>query len=160
MGAGKTTIGRMLAKQLGLDFYDSDHEIERRTGADIPLIFEFEGEEGFRKREKTVIRDLTSLSDIVMAAGGGAILKKANRKALSENGFVIYLKASPARLFKRTRKDTARPLLQTDDPLSRIQCLLHEREPLYREIADLIIDTDGITVKQIIREITGHLALK
>ena len=156
MGAGKTTIGRMLARQLGMDFFDSDHEIEKRTGVNIPLIFEIEGEEGFRKREKTAISNLTAMSDIVMAAGGGAILKKANRKALSESGIVIYLKASPEKLFRRTRKDTMRPLLQTDDPQKRIIDLLNKRDPLYREIADFIIDTDGLSIKKIIREIVDH----
>jgi shikimate kinase len=160
MGAGKTTIGRKLARQLGMDFYDSDHEIERCTGVDIPLIFEIEGEIGFRKRERKVIDDLTSLSGIILATGGGAVLEKVNRKSLSENGLVIYLKASAERLMKRTGKDNNRPILQTEDPLSRIRCLLDEREPLYREVSDLIIDTDGLTVRQIIHKITGHQVFK
>ena len=160
MGAGKSTIGRILARQLGMDFHDSDHEIENRTGVDIPLIFEIEGEKGFRKREKKVIEDLTSLSNIVLAAGGGAILEKANRKYLTENGLVIYLRASADKLLKRTGKDNNRPLLQTEDPLSRIKNLLEEREPLYREVADFIIDTEGLTLTQIIRDITGHQAFK
>jgi shikimate kinase len=160
MGAGKTTIGRILARQLDMDFHDSDHEIENRTGVDIPLIFEIEGEKGFRKREKKVIKDLTSLSNIVMAAGGGAVLEKTNRKSLTENGLVIYLRASAEKLLKRTGKDNNRPLLQTEDPLSRIKCLLEEREPLYKEVADLIIDTDGLTLRQIIQDITGQQAFK
>ena len=153
MGAGKSTIGRQLAKQLGLDFHDSDHEIEGRTGVDIPLIFEIEGEAGFRKREKTVIDELTRLPGIVLATGGGAILDRDNRKYLSERGRVIYLHTSVNQQLKRTARDRNRPLLQTENPRERLIGLMEVREPLYREIADLIINTDGKHVRNVVREI-------
>jgi shikimate kinase len=157
MGAGKSTIGRQLSRQLRMTFYDSDREIENRTGVDIPLIFELEGEQGFRKRERLVIDELTSLPNIVLATGGGAILDADNRKHLAERGLVIYLHASVNQQLARTKHDRNRPLLQTDNPRQRLEDLMQLRDPLYREIADLVIDTDGkrvmAVVNQIIRKI-------
>jgi len=158
MGAGKTTVGRQLARALGLQFYDSDREIERRTGVDIPLIFDIEGEEGFRKREKSMINELTSLDDIVLATGGGAILDCDNRKMLSERGIVIYLQASVDQLFKRTSKDQKRPLLQTEDPKAKLEALLSLREPLYLETANMTVQTDENTIKKIIKDIQDRIS--
>ncbi len=153
MGAGKSTIGRMLAKKLKWKFYDSDHEIERRTGVNIPLVFDIEGEQGFRKRENKIIDELTSHSGIILATGGGAVLDPKNREYLTERGFVIYLKSGIDQLLKRTAKDQKRPLLQTDDPAAKLQEILSEREPFYREVANLIIETDNHTVKSIVDDI-------
>jgi len=153
MGAGKSTIGRKLAKKLKRVFYDSDTEIEQHTGANIPLIFDIEGEEGFRKRESKTIDELTGLSNIVLATGGGVVLSSENREILSNRGFVIYIKAELEQLLKRTAKDRKRPLLQTDDPEARLQKILAERAPYYEEIADLIIQSNGRTVKNIVDDI-------
>jgi shikimate kinase len=159
MGAGKSTIGRQLSRQLRMTFYDSDREIENRTGVDIPLIFELEGEQGFRKRERLVIDELTSLPDIVLATGGGAILDADNRKHLAERGLVIYLHASVNQQLARTKHDRNRPLLQTDNPRQRLDDLMQLRDPLYREIADLVIDTDGKRVMAVVNQITRKLKL-
>ncbi len=153
MGAGKTTIGRRLAKRLSIDFYDSDHEIEQRTGADIALIFAIEGETGFRKREAQVISELTMLNNIVLATGGGAVVQPENRENLKRSGLVIYLKSKPERLCNRIANDKRRPLLQGDDRLQRIRTILNERESLYTALADEIVDIDAMTVRQIIRTI-------
>ena len=153
MGAGKTTIGRQLAKKLSIQFYDSDHEIEQRTGADIPLIFEIEAEEGFRKRESQVIAELVLLENIVLSTGGGAIMNPENRQVLVDNGQIIYLKSTPEKLFKRTADDKRRPLLQSEDRLEKIKKILVEREPVYLAMANEIIDTDKISIKQIIQKI-------
>ena len=158
MGAGKSTIGRQLAKQLGLPFHDSDHEIESRTGVDIPLIFELEGEAGFRKREATVIDELTRLPNIVLATGGGAVLDPANREHLKTRGRVIYLHTSVNHQLKRTRKDRNRPLLQTGNPRKKLEELMAVRDPLYREIAGIIIDTDGMRVRDVVKIIMQRLA--
>ncbi len=157
MGAGKTTIGRRLAQSLDRKFVDSDKEIENRTGADIPLIFEKEGESGFRMREKAVIREVTQRPGIVLATGGGAILDPDNRRWLSENGFVIYLSTSIEEQLKRTARDRNRPLLQTDNPRQRLTALLQVRDPLYRETADLIVRTDGRHVRRVVQTILRHL---
>jgi shikimate kinase len=141
MGAGKTTVGQLLARRLGKTFHDSDHEIELRTGVRIPVIFEIEGEAGFRSRESQTIAALCDLDDIVLATGGGAVLEPANRERLHSNGFVIYLRGDPQQLWQRTRHDRNRPLLQTDDPLRRLRELYEQRDPLYREVADLVVDT-------------------
>jgi len=141
MGAGKTTIGRQLAKSLGLPFYDSDKAIEESTGVDIPTIFEFEGEQGFRDREQKMLQQLTELKGIVLATGGGAILRQENRDILKENGIIIYLQCSIDRIMERTRRDTQRPLLKTANPKERIEQLYKEREPLYLNCADLVVDT-------------------
>lgn len=159
MGAGKSTIGRQLSRQLRMSFYDSDREIENRTGVDIPLIFELEGEQGFRKRERLVIDELTSLPDIVLATGGGAILDADNRNHLAERGLVIYLHASVNQQLARTKHDRNRPLLQTDNPRQRLDDLMQLRDPLYREIADLVIDTDGKRVMAVVNQITRKLKL-
>lgn len=140
MGAGKTTIGRALAKRLDLEFIDSDHEIEARTGVSIPTIFEIEGEEGFRRREAQVIGDLALAGGRVVATGGGAVLRPENRDRLKASGFVIYLNVSPLALWERTRHDKNRPLLQVGDPLQKLKDLYAQRDPLYREVADLIVD--------------------
>jgi shikimate kinase len=160
MGAGKSTIGRQLSRQLRMVFYDSDREIEQRTGVDIPLIFELEGEQGFRKRERLVIDELTSLPNIVLATGGGAILDADNRRHLAERGLVIYLHASVNQQLARTRHDRNRPLLQTDDPRQRLEDLMRVRDPLYREIADLVIDTDGKRVMAVVNQIIRKLKPK
>jgi shikimate kinase len=157
MGAGKSTIGRQLAKQLDLPFHDSDHEIESRTGVDIPLIFELEGEAGFRKREVAVIDDLTRLPNIVLATGGGAVLDPLNREHLKSRGHVIYLHASVNHQLKRTRKDRNRPLLQTENPRKKLEELMSVRDPLYREIADMVIDTDGMRVRDVVKIIMRRL---
>jgi len=157
MGSGKSTIGRQLAQQLAMPFHDSDHEIERRTGVDIPLIFELEGETGFRKRESGVIDDLTRLPGIVLATGGGAILDPENRERLGNRGTVIYLHTSVDQQLSRTAHDRNRPLLQTPDPRATLEELLAIRDPLYREIADLVIETDGMRVRDVVREIVRKL---
>ena len=140
MGAGKTTIGRSLAKRLALDFIDSDREIEARTGVSIPTIFEIEGEDGFRRREAAVIDDLSRLSGQVVATGGGAVLRQENRANLRASGFVVYLNVPPQILWERTRNDRNRPLLRVADPLARLGELFAQRDPFYREVADLVVD--------------------
>ncbi|MEY4593179.1 MAG: hypothetical protein RIR18_2074 [Pseudomonadota bacterium] len=140
MGAGKTTVGRQLARALGRPFVDSDHEIEARMGVPIPTIFEIEGESGFRKRESQVIADLVQLRGLVLATGGGAVLNEENRRCMHNNGWVVYLNVPPRQLFERTRTDRSRPLLQVADPLSRLQELHAIRDPLYRESAHIVIE--------------------
>lgn len=157
MGAGKTTIGRRLALALRREFLDSDQEIERRAGASIPLIFELEGESGFRVREKAVIAELTQRPDIVLATGGGAILDSENRRCLTGRGVVVYLRASVDEQLRRTRQDGNRPLLQTADPRARLAELFHQRDPLYREAADLILSTEDRPLNQVTREILRRL---
>ncbi len=157
MGAGKTTIGRQLAKRLSIRFYDSDHEIEERTGVKISLIFEIEGEEGFRRRETEVIRELSLMNNIVLSTGGGAVTQAENRVVLKNNGYIIYLKSSPEMLFKRTVDDKRRPLLQGDDRLEQIRKILNEREPAYIEMADEIIDSEKMSIKQIIQKILEQI---
>ena len=156
MGAGKTTIGRQLAKALKLPFYDSDKAIEETTGVSIPTIFEFEGEDGFRDREQKMIKQLTQLQGIVLATGGGAILREENRKLLKANGFVVYLKCSVGRILERTRKDTQRPLLRTDNPRARLESLYAEREPLYLACADFKVDTGVMHSKAAVNRILEH----
>jgi shikimate kinase len=153
MGAGKTTIGRRLAKSLRRKFIDTDQELERRTGATIALIFDVEGEAGFRERETRIIEELSELDDIVLATGGGAVLAPQNRAILSNRGFVVYLHADIDQLVERTRRDANRPLLNTEDPAARMRELLEHREPLYREIADLIIDTGNLNMQNVLKQI-------
>jgi len=158
MGAGKSTIGRQLARRLDAEFLDSDQAIEARTGVDIPRIFDIEGEEGFRQREQQIIDELTQRRGIVLATGGGVVLDPDNRAHLRGRCLVIYLRASAEQLFNRTERDNQRPLLQGGgERLSRIRELLDEREPLYREVAHLIIDTDGLTVRRTVNNICKRL---
>lgn len=158
MGAGKTTIGRRLAQVLRRDFLDSDHEIEQRAGATIPLIFEVEGEAGFRAREKAVIAELTERPNIVLATGGGAVLDPDNRRCLVGRGFVVYLRASVDEQLRRTRHDDNRPLLQTADPRGRLTQLFEQRDLLYREVADLIVASDGQSPRTIVQRILQPIA--
>ena len=153
MGAGKTTIGRLLAKKLHSEFIDSDHEIEVRTGADIPWIFDVEGEDGFRDREQKVIEDLTTQSGIVLATGGGAVIREANRRALANRGTVVFLEVPLDEQIARTRRDRNRPLLQGEDPAGTLRKLMAEREPLYREIADLVVSTAGLSARIVAQDI-------
>jgi shikimate kinase len=141
MGAGKTSVGRLLAKRLGKAFYDCDQEIERATGVKIPVIFEIEGEAGFRAREARMLAELAGRHEIVLATGGGAVLSADNRKLLAGNGVVVYLRAVVADLWQRTRHDRNRPLLKTAEPRAKLEQLFAERDPLYRSIADIIVDT-------------------
>ncbi|HEX4986653.1 MAG TPA: shikimate kinase [Burkholderiales bacterium] len=141
MGAGKTSVGRVLARRLDKTFHDSDHVIEERTGVKVPVIFEIEGEAGFRQRESAVLDELTQLPDIVLATGGGAVLAAENRRRLRERGTVVYLRASVKDLLNRTRHDKNRPLLQTADPRARLNELFEMRDPLYREVAHVTMDT-------------------
>ena len=157
MGAGKSTIGRQLAKELGWEFVDSDHEIEARTGASIPLIFDVEGEAGFRLREKKVIDELSRREGVVLATGGGVVLDPENRAHLAARGVVVYLCATADQLYARTAKDRNRPLLQTPDPRGKLQNLLAQRDPLYREIADLVVDTGKRSVRTAEREILAKM---
>ena len=150
MGAGKSTIGKMLADRTGRKFIDADSVIVEKTGVEIDMIFEIEGETGFRKRESNLIEELTALDDIVLATGGGAVLDSDNRRHLKKRGTVVYLQASAEQLYERTAKDKKRPLLQTEDRLAKIKEILAAREPLYEEIADEIVVTDGKSVKQIV----------
>ena len=153
MGAGKTTIGRRLAKSLCRKFVDADQELERRTGASIALIFDVEGESGFRERERRIVEELTQLDDIVLATGGGAVLDPDNRAAISTRGFVVYLHASIDKLIERTQRDASRPLLETEDPTARMLELLEQRGPIYQQVADLIVDAGAMTMEEIVREI-------
>ena len=142
MGVGKTTIGRVLAELLDLEFFDSDREIERSTGADIPWIFDVEGESGFRLRETRMIEQICSKKNIVLATGGGAVLAPENRQHLHDNGLIVYLRASIKQQVERTNRDKNRPLLQTPNPEAKIRELMKIRDPLYAELADIIIDTN------------------
>lgn len=157
MGAGKTTIGRQIANELSLEFFDSDHEIENRTGVTITHIFDIEGEAGFRKRETTVLNELTEKKGIVLATGGGAILKAENRQFLMSRGTTIYLYANIDTLLERTSKDRNRPLLQTENPQAKLKELFETRDPLYRETADIIIDTGKDSVRLALKEILEKL---
>lgn len=151
MGAGKTTVGRQLAKRLGRPFYDSDHEIVERTGVPIPTIFEIEGEDGFRRRESQTIAELSSAEGVVVATGGGAVLAAENRKRLRETGWVVYLNVPPSLLYERTRHDRNRPLLQVPDPMTKLNDLYAVRDPLYREAAHLVVDGSHMMASGIVQ---------
>lgn len=159
MGAGKSTIGRLLARELGLAFKDSDRVIEERTGASIPLIFELEGERGFRDREQQVIAELMQCRGLVLATGGGAILRPENRSSLVSGSLVVYLHTSVEHQLERTARDRNRPLLQTDNPRQVLEDQLKVREPLYREVADIIIETDTRPPRLVVQEILEQLDL-
>ena len=157
MGAGKTTVGRVMARRLKLRFLDSDQEIERRCGVKIPVIFEIEGEPGFRSREAGVIAELAELRGIVLATGGGVVVAKENRQLLAASGTVVYLHAQADDLYERVRHDRNRPLLATADPLARLRELYAQRDPLYRSIADVVIDTGKQGVAALARDLLGKL---
>ena len=157
MGAGKTTIGKYLAQQLKLRFADTDAEIEARTGADIPWIFDVEGEAGFREREQQVVEEMTLWDDVVLATGGGVVTRPENRQALAGRGYVVYLYATVEEQVRRTRRDRRRPLLQKGDPEEVLRSLMAEREPLYREIADHIIETDGCSPRTVAQRLMEQL---
>ena len=158
MGAGKSTIGRHIAYQLHLEFFDSDQEIERRTGADISWVFDIEGEEGFRKREESVISDLTEMQGIVLATGGGSVISKEVRNKLSARGIVVYLETPIEKQVARTQRDKRRPLLQTsEDSRDVLERLADEREPLYREVADHVVRTDEQSAKVVANQIIEKL---
>ncbi|MDY6975961.1 MAG: shikimate kinase AroK [Pseudomonadota bacterium] len=159
MGAGKSTIGRHLADELHLDFFDSDQEIERRTGADIAWIFDLEGEDGFRKREENVINDLTDKQGIVLATGGGSIVTKAVRNRLSARGIVVYLQTTIDKQVARTQRDKRRPLLQNEDPEQVLRDLAEVRNPLYEEVADYIVDTDDQSARAVANQIISKIGL-
>ena len=160
MGAGKTTVGRTLARRLKLRFVDSDQEIEARCGVKIPVIFEIEGEAGFRAREAQALAELTQLHGIVLATGGGVVLNEENRRLLAAHGTVIYLRATPEHLYERVRQDRNRPLLATGDPLSRLRELYRERDPLYRAVADLVVDTGRQSVQVLARGLLEQLGAR
>ena len=158
MGAGKSAVGRQLARTLHLNFVDSDDEVESRTGVDIAFIFEKEGDEGFRKREAAAIDDLTKMDNVVLATGGGAVMDADNRSHLGGRGFVVYLYTSVDQQVTRTKKGRERPLLEGGNRREILEDLLAKRDPLYREIADLIVETDGRKVHSVANEIVEHIA--
>ncbi len=157
MGAGKTTIGRLLAQKLKLEFIDSDQEIEARTGADIPWIFDVEGEAGFRDREQRVIAELTQRDGILLATGGGVVIRSENRLALAGRGIVVYLYTSLEQQIERTGRDRHRPLLQGVDPAETLRELMAVRDPLYREIADYVAETNGLSARHVAQRLCAEL---
>ena len=157
MGAGKTTLGRQIARRLGLRFIDCDQEIVTRTGVSIPMIFEIEGEAGFRQRESNLLRELAGLSGVVVSTGGGIVIDPDNRALLRQSGLTVYLRATPELLYARTRRDSSRPLLRVSDPRSRIRELLALREPLYNDVADIIIDSGQGSVSLLARRLEQEI---
>jgi shikimate kinase len=157
MGAGKTTIGKLLADELGLEFIDVDREIESRSGVDIPWIFDKEGEPGFRLRESAALKELSILDSVLISTGGGAVMSPQNRRLMSERGIVIYLHTSVDEQVRRTSRDRKRPLLQNDDPSTVLAQLMEVREPLYREVAAIVIDTDGRGPKVVAQDLAERL---
>jgi shikimate kinase len=160
MGAGKTTIGRSLAKHLDMDFLDTDKEIESRNGVPIPMIFEIEGEEVFRKRESQVVKETAEKSGWVVATGGGSVLREENRIAMRTGGFVVYLSVTPQTLLERTRHDKNRPLLQVADPLSKLTQLFAARDPLYRTVADLVVEEEQMSAPCILQHLLKELSTR
>jgi shikimate kinase len=160
MGSGKSTIGRQLAKKLGKTFFDSDKEIETRTGVSISWIFEMEGEDGFRERESKIIDELTTQENVVLATGGGAILSEENRQHLHDRGMVIYLSATAEQLYRRTAKDKKRPLLQTGDRRKKIEALLAERMPLYQKVAHITLRTSNKSIQHTVNELIKRIKQK
>jgi shikimate kinase len=160
MGAGKTTVGRLLAQSLGFDFIDADRELEARSGAPIATIFSVEGEEGFRRREAALLDELTQRPGVVLATGGGAVLDPLTRRRLRERGLVIYLRASGEEIHRRTRNDRSRPLLHTSDPRARIDELLAQREPLYDETAHLTYQSAAANPKRLVRRLLDDPAVR
>ena len=154
MGAGKSTIGRQLARELGKQFRDSDSEIEKKTGVSIDVIFDIEGEQGFRRRETRMLKELVEERGMVLATGGGAILAPENRQLLRDNGMIIYLKASAEHLAGRVKLDRRRPLLQTGDKLAKIRELMTRREPVYLQLADMVVETNNRSIPRVVREIS------
>lgn len=157
MGSGKSTIGQLIASRLNRDFCDSDYYIEEKTGVDIPRIFDIEGENGFRARETRALEELTSMSNLVIATGGGSILKQENRKLLKSSGFIVFLDTSVNQQMERLKHDKKRPLLQTDNPRQKLETLFAERKPLYLELADLRIRTDRKFARKVATEIIAQL---
>ena len=157
MGSGKSTVGRALARKIGFHFFDSDREIEARCGVDIPTIFDYEGEAGFRDREHRIIKELTAVPEIVLATGGGAILREENRRLLTSRGYVILLKVDFREQLRRVAFDSNRPLLKTDDPEARLRDLMLEREPIYKSVAHAEISTDSRRMYHVVTRIMRHL---
>ena len=159
MGAGKSTVGRILARRLSKRFVDTDHEIEKRNGVTIPVIFEIEGEEGFRRREQELLADLAQEQGLVLSTGGGIVLKSENREVLRNHGFVVYLNARPELLADRTKHDRSRPLLNVEDPLTRLRELHAVRDPLYREVAHAVVETGRGAPQQVVQAIIADISL-
>ena len=157
MGAGKTSIGRLLSKRSRRRFYDSDHVIEERTGVTIPTIFDLEGEQSFRDREEAVIAELACLSNIVLATGGGAVLRENNRQVLCSSGIIVYLRGSVEDLWRRTRKDKNRPLLLTDNPRQKLAEIYSVRDPIYSSVADIIIETGNPSIQSLEQDVEARL---
>lgn len=157
MGSGKSTVGRQLAEKLSYNFVDSDHIIEEKTGVSIPMIFDIEGEEGFRQRERMAVDELTIKTETVLATGGGAILSEQNRKHLRSRGFVVYLKSSVDVLVHRTKGDRNRPLLQNDDPKKILTEVLEAREAYYLDVADLVVETGRFSIHKVVNKIIDEL---
>ena len=153
MGAGKTTVGRQMARRLGRQFYDSGHEIVERTGVHIPTIFEIEGEEGFRRREAQTIAELSGIDNIVLATGGGAVLDPENRRVLHQTGWCVYLNVPPVLLHERTKHDRSRPLLRVEDPLAKLEELYAVRDPLYREAAHFVVEGSHLVASGIVQHL-------
>ncbi|MEE9320810.1 MAG: shikimate kinase [Granulosicoccus sp.] len=157
MGSGKSTVGRALARKIGYQFIDSDREIEARCGVDIPTIFDYEGETGFRDREARMIDELTMLPELVLATGGGAVLREANRDCLRKRGHVILLSVEIKEQLRRVSYDANRPLLQTEDPKARLLQLMEERAPIYKSVADIEVSTDSRRMYHVVTRILRHL---
>jgi len=153
MGSGKSTVGRALARRIGYRFFDSDRELEARCGVDIPTIFEFEGEKGFRDREERIIEELSAMPGVVLATGGGSVLRHTNRKCLSERGCVILLQVDIKEQLRRVAFDSNRPLLQTDDPEAKLRALMQERDPIYKSVAHLSVSTDSRRMHHVVSKI-------